>query len=93
MALTQYSFAFNPTPLGITEVQRQDYKEALFRIQGETSGAAMETAGRASMDDTEKLMTRWGALPSPLSLEQQREAEALAKQVVDAWRKRQRRGG
>jgi hypothetical protein len=93
MALTQYSFAFNPTPLGITEVQRQAYKEALFRIQGETSGAAMEKASRASMDDTEKMMAQWGALPPPLSPEQQREADALSRQVVDAWRNRQRKGG
>jgi hypothetical protein len=93
MALAQYMYAFNPAPLGITEVQRQAYKEAWFTIQGETSGAAMETASRTSMDSTEKMMAQWGALPPPLSPEQQREADALAKQVVDAWRKRQGKGG
>ena len=93
MALMLYSHAFNPAPFGITEVQRQAYKEALFRINGETSGAAWEKASRASMDNTEKMMVQWGALPPPLSPEQQREADALAKQVVDAWRTRQGKGG
>lgn len=92
LGLTQYSFAFNPTPLGITEMQRQAYKEAWLRIQGETSGAEMEKAARIMMDDTEKNMSRWGALPPPLAADQQREADALAAKVVAAWRKRQGKG-
>jgi hypothetical protein len=87
-ALMAYSYAFDPAPLGATPLQRQAYKEALFRIQKEQSGEAMEQASRASMASLEKL-TR----TPELSAEQQREADAMAARVVDAWRRRQGRGG
>lgn len=93
IALTSYSFAFNASTLGITEVQRQAYKEAWLRIQGLMSGAEMERASRISMADMEKLMGQWGAAPSALSADQQREADALTAQVIDAWRKRQGKRG
>lgn len=93
MALAQYSVSFNPSTLGTTEVQRQAYREAWLRIQGEMFDAEVEKANRTSSDDLEKQMAQWGALPPPLSPEQEREADALAKQVVDAWRKRQGKGG
>lgn len=92
MGLLHYSHAFDPAPLGINEVQRQAYKEARMRIAREMSGVAMEKATRASMDSTEKMMAQLGALPPPLSPQQQREADALAQQVLEAWRKRQDKG-
>lgn len=92
MALSMYSLAFNPVPLGITEVQRQAYKEAMFRIDGEMAGPEAEAINRASMANVEKNMSQWGALPPPLSPEQQQEADALTQKVVDAWRKRQGKG-
>jgi hypothetical protein len=93
MALVTFSFAFNPGAMGITEVQRQAYKEAQFRIQGLMSGAEMEKASRDAMADTEKMMAQWGAVPPPLTAEQQREADALAARVIEAWRKRQGKPG
>ena len=53
----------------------------------------MERASRISMADMEKLMGQWGAAPPALSADQQREADALTAQVIDAWRKRQGKRG
>ncbi|WP_143742424.1 hypothetical protein [Roseateles chitinivorans] len=93
MALLSYSFAFDVSAMGITEVQRQAYKEARLRIVGLMSGAEMEKASRDGMADTERMMGQWGALPPPLTAEQQREADALAARVIEAWRKRQGKQG
>ncbi|WP_457354969.1 hypothetical protein [Roseateles sp. P5_D6] len=93
IALAQFSLPFSTAALGITEVQRQAYREAGLRITGEASGAEEEKSSRASSDDTEKMMAKWGRMPPPLTPEQQREAGALAAKVVDAWRKRQAKGG
>lgn len=82
-ALTVYSHAFNSSAFGITVVQRQAYKEAWLRIQGESAGAAMEKASRDSMENLERMVRQ-----QALSAEQQREADALTERVVAAWRKR-----
>lgn len=92
-ALLQYSFPFSTATYGLTEVQRQAYREAKLRITGEMGGAEEEKASRASADELEKKMAQWMTPPPPLSPEQQREADALAKKVVDAWRKRRGQGG
>lgn len=92
-ALGQYSLPFSTSTFGITEVQRQAYREAGLRIDRETLGAEVEKASRIWSDDFEKKMAQWGGMPPPLSPEQQREADALATKVVDAWRKRQGKGG
>jgi hypothetical protein len=91
--LLMYAHSFDPAPLGATPLQRQAYKEALFRIQREQSGEAMEKASRASTESLEKTMAQWIPAPPPLSAEQQREADALTKQIVDNWRRGQRKGG
>jgi hypothetical protein len=88
MALVPYAYAFDGTQLGASPMQRQAYKEALFQITGELSGDAAAMASRASMDSLEKMIGT-----PPLSAEQQREADALAKQVVDNWRKLHGKGG
>jgi len=93
LALAQFSFPFSTAHLGITEVQRQAYREAGLRITGEASGAEEEKSSRVSSDNSEKMMAQWGRVPPPLSPQQQREADALAAKVVDAWRKRQAKGG
>lgn len=85
-ALTVYSHSFDAS-LGATEVQRRAYKEAWLRIQSETVGPALERASRESIENVEKLMSQFGNRP-PLTAEQQRESDALAAQVVAAWRKR-----
>lgn len=92
-ALAQYSLPYSTTQFGITEVQRQAFREAGLRISGEASGAEVEKSSRALSDNTEKMMSRWGASPPPLTPDQQREADALAAKVVSAWRKRQGKGG
>jgi len=88
MALLAYSYAFDPTQLGASAMQRQAYKEAWLRITGEQSGDTMAKASRASMDSLEKMIGT-----PPLSAEQQREADVLTKHVVDNWKKRQGKGG
>jgi hypothetical protein len=93
MALNAYSLAFDPAPLGATPLQRQAYKEAFLRIQAEMGGPAMEKAMRGMIENVEKSIVPWGAAPPPLGADQQREADALARRVVDAWRKRQSQGG
>jgi hypothetical protein len=85
--LLAYAYTWNPAPLGASPMQRQAYKEAWLRITGELSGDAAAQASRASMDSFEQT---FGV--RPLSPEQQREADALTKQVVDNWRKRQGKG-
>jgi hypothetical protein len=69
------------TDLGITPAQRLGYKHAALQIQEERfpgSGKAMQ-----KVIDAISQMT-----PSaPLTAAQQREADALAQQVVDAWRR------
>jgi hypothetical protein len=92
MALVQFSMLFSTRTFGHSEVQRQAYKEALNRINREMLGAEAAALTQASSDATEKSLARWGAAP-PLSPEQQREADALATRVFEAWRKRQANGG
>lgn len=88
MALTDYAHAFNPAALGVTPAQRQGYKEAWLRIQGEMSGPESEKVSRASMESLEKTSGS-----QALSAEQQREADALTARIVEAWRKRHSKAG
>jgi len=92
MALTDYAHAFDPAALGVTPAQRQGYKEAWLRIQGEMAGPESEKVNRASMESLEKTVNRWEGGSRALTVEQQREADALTERVVEAWRKRRSRG-
>jgi hypothetical protein len=93
MALTAYAHAFNPAALGVTPAQRQGYKEAWFRIQGEISGPESEKLSRASMENLEKIVNRSEGSSQALTAEQQREADALTARIVEAWRKRRSKAG
>jgi hypothetical protein len=81
-----YSHSFGA--LGGTEVQRQAYKEALFRIQSEMSGPVPAQESRDSLENLENMRRQSGWTPPTLSADERREADALAKRVVDEWRKR-----
>ena len=91
MALLQLGTPFSSSTLGTTEVQRQAYREAQSRIWGLMLGPEEEKSKRASSDALEKSMAKFGTSP-PLTPQEQREADALAAKVVEAWRKK-RAGG
>jgi hypothetical protein len=78
----------DPALLGLSPMQHHAYKEAWLRITAELSGEAAAQAHRALIDGIDK-----GIGVPPLSPEQQREADALSNQVLDAWRKRSGKGG
>lgn len=67
--------------MGITPVQHQAYKEAWLQIleDGVPGNSAPLRKSIESMDKFGKL--------APLTVDQEREAQALTKQVIDAWRR------
>ncbi|MBW8843857.1 MAG: hypothetical protein JF607_02615 [Burkholderiales bacterium] len=84
--LSTYIYSFGA--LGETAMQRQAYKEAWLRILIEMSGPAATKESRDSMENVEKMMRQGRWAPPALSVDEQREADALTERVVDAWRKR-----
>jgi hypothetical protein len=93
-ALIQFStpFSAHAQSMGITETQRQGFNEAVRQIQVEIMGAE---AAKALLTSTAELEAKYRILEAtpPLTPEQRAEAEALAARVVNAWRKRQGKGG
>jgi hypothetical protein len=80
--------AYGPaSTLAVTPVQVQAYREAWLRIGDELgmSGAAQTKNVFAAFDEMGHVQ--------PLTPAQQRDADALAQQIVEAWRKRQHKGG
>jgi hypothetical protein len=73
--------------LGATPVQGQAYREAWLRISDELNpGSAAAT--KTLLDSIDQLRHA-----APLTAEQQREADALAQKIVDAWHARMHKGG
>ncbi|MEO6280490.1 hypothetical protein [Roseateles sp.] len=67
--------------MGITPTQRSGYRNAYVQIEDERMPGMGKTMGKI-VDAVSQM------IPSaPLTAAQQREADALAKQVVDAWRR------
>jgi hypothetical protein len=94
MALMQFSgpSATNARSMGINETQRQGFNEAARQIRVELMGAEIAKVVQATSAELEAKYRALEATP-PLTPEQRREAEALAARVVEAWRKRQGKGG
>lgn len=72
--------------LGATPVQAQAYRDAWLRTFGEfdPGGAAKAKSSLAALDELRRVQ--------PLTAEQQREADALAQKIVDAWHERMHTG-
>lgn len=86
MALVPAAFG-SASDLGATPVQGQAYREAWLRITDELNpGSAAAT--KTLFDSIDQLRHA-----APLTAEQQREADALAQRIVDAWHERMKKGG
>ena len=88
LATFAYSGAYSAEQAAASPVEAQAYKEAYFRIVDETTPGG----GASSRDMVAKLSAFMGK-PAALTPGQQREADALAGQVVQAWHSHQHKGG
>jgi hypothetical protein len=86
--LMAYAFAFDPSELGASPTQRQAYKDAWLRIQGEQpSGSKLVTFLNTSIDGIERMLGT-----APLNAQQQAEADALSQQVFESYQHRGKHG-
>ncbi len=87
--LMAYAFAFEPSDLGASPTQRQAYKDAWLRIQGEQpyGGSKLVTYLSGSIDGIERMFGT-----APLNAQQQAEAAALSQQVFASYQRRGKHG-
>lgn len=81
-ALSSYAFMVDSQAYGTSRTEREAYKEAWLRIADEGNPGSA-----ASSRELIAKLERFSKLP-PLTPEQQREADALAQQVHDAYHRR-----
>jgi hypothetical protein len=89
-ALASFAFGggFTAAQVAASPVEAQAYREAYFRIVGETS-----PEGAASSRALVARLSVFGSKQPALTPEQQSQADALTSQVVDAWHHRKYKGG
>lgn len=77
--------------MGFGLVEARGYREAYYRILDESIPGG--SAGTRALTGKLAQMAQLGPAPAVLTAEQQREVDALAQRVLEAWRQRWRRPG
>ncbi|MFZ5551234.1 MAG: hypothetical protein ACOZJX_21240 [Pseudomonadota bacterium] len=85
--LMAFAFMVDSQPYGASRTEREAYKEAWLRIAGE-GNPGNAASSRVLIDNLERF-----SRVAPLTAEQQQEAQALAQQVYDAYRRSLNQGG